>query len=78
MSAQIESDMVRHRELPSRRHVNPFMPNGISHHYQLGEFFSGLRDVGSYFFYFHSNLKKNICKQTVENLIRRRLLRRLV
>ena len=26
--------------------VNPFMPNGISHHYQLDESFSNIRVVG--------------------------------
>ena len=26
--------------------VNPFMPNGISHHYQLDESFSNIRFVG--------------------------------
>ena len=29
-------------------------------------------------FHFHSNFKRNLCKQTVENLIRRRVLRRLI
>ena len=29
-------------------------------------------------FHFYSNFKINLCKQTVENLIRRRLLRRLI
>ena len=29
-------------------------------------------------FHFHSNFKRNFCKQTVENLIRRRVLRRLI
>ena len=30
------------------------------------------------FFHFYSNFKRNFCKQTVENLIRRRVLRRLM
>ena len=29
-------------------------------------------------FQFYSNFKRNFCKQTVENLIRRRILRRLI
>ena len=29
-------------------------------------------------FHFYSNFDRNICKQTVENLIRRRVLRRLI
>ena len=29
-------------------------------------------------FYFYSNFKRNFCKQTVENLIRRRILRCLI
>ena len=32
-----------------RNEFNPFMPNGISHHYQLEQSISVLRDVGWYF-----------------------------
>ena len=30
------------------------------------------------FFHFHSNFKRNFCKQTVKNLIRHRVSRRLI
>ena len=42
------------------------MPNVFSHHYQLGL-------LGN-IFHFYSYFKRNFCKQTVENLIRRRVL----
>ena len=54
------------------------MPNGISHCYQLDESISVLRVGGWIFFHFYSNLGRTICKQTVETLIRRRVLWRLV
>ena len=56
--------------------INPFMPNVSSHPYQSHEPFSNFRIVGWYFFLFKS--KKNFCKQPMENLIRRRILRRLI
>ena len=40
---------------------NLFMPNGVSHYYQLGESFSNLRVLGSKF-QFHSNFKSIFCK----------------
>ena len=59
--------------------LNPFMPNVFSHHYQFGESISNLR-VGwlVVFLLFYSNFKRQFCKQTVENLIRRRVLWRLI
>ena len=58
--------------------INPFMQNVCSHPYQLDESISNFRVVGWYFSFFYSNYKRNCCQQTVENLIRRRVLRRLV
>ena len=49
-----------------RTAFNPFMPNGISHRYQLKQSISVLRDVRWYFSFFR------LCKQTVETLIRHR------
>ena len=57
--------------------LNPFKPNGISHYYQLDQYISVLRDVGS-IFHFYSNFNLTFCKQLVETLIRRRVLRRLI
>ena len=37
---------------------NPFMPNGIYHHYQLDESISGLRDVGWYFVFIFIQILK--------------------
>ena len=56
---------------------NPFMPNKFSRPYQLDESISNFRVVGWYF-HFYSNFKRNFCKQTVENLIRRHVLRCLI
>ena len=56
--------------------INPFMPNGIFHCYELDESISNFRVVGWYFSLL-SNFKRNSCKQTVENLVRRRTLWRL-
>ena len=57
--------------------LNPFMVNGTSHRYQLEHSISLLRDVGG-IFHFYSNFNRTFCNQTVETLIRRRILRRLV
>ena len=58
-------------------YINPFMPNVFfSHPYQLYEFISNFWVVGLCFFY--SYFKRHFCKKTVENLIRRRVLRRLI
>ena len=56
---------------------NPFMLNVFSHPYQLDESISNFSVIG---WYFSVLLKfiRNFCKQTVENLIRRRVLRRLI
>ena len=55
---------------------NPFMLNWISHRYQLEQSISVLRGVRCYFSF--SSFKRKLCKQTVETLIRRRILRRLI
>ena len=57
--------------------LKPFKPNGISCPYQLEQFISLLR-VDGWYFSFYSNFDKTFCKQRVENLIRRRFLRRLI
>ena len=49
------------------------MPNVFSYPYQLGQSISILGLLGGSF-YFYYNFKRNFCKQTVENLIRRRVL----
>ena len=49
------------------------MPNVFSHPYQLDESFSNFRVVGWYFLFLFK-----FQKQKVENLIRRRVLRRLI
>ena len=56
--------------MKTRRHFNPFKPNGISDYYQLDQFIFVWSVVGG-IFHFYSNFKENFCKQTVENLIRR-------
>ena len=53
------------------------MPNVFPQSYQTDQSISVLRVVGWYFS-FYSDFKRNFCKQTVENLIRRRILRRLI
>ena len=52
------------------------MPNGIPLFYQLDRSISVLRVVALLggIFYFHSNSNRTFCKQTVETLIRRRIL----
>ena len=60
-----------------RTAFNPFMPNGISHSYQLEQSISVLRDVRWYFSFF-SSFNRKLCKQTVETLIRCRILWRLI
>ena len=57
--------------------LNPFKPNGVSHCYQLEQSIFVSIDVGWYFS-FYSNFNRTFCKQTVETLIRRRVLWRLV
>ena len=56
---------------------NPFMPNVLSHPYQSDDSISNLGLLGG-IFHFYSNFKRNVYKQTVESLIRRRVLRRLI
>ena len=55
-------------------HFLPFKPNGISNSYQLDQSISVFRILGGGFFHFHSNFNISLCKQTVETLIRRRVL----
>ena len=50
--------------------INPFMPKGFSHLYQMDEFISNFRVVGCFFSYF--------CKQTVETLIRCHIMWHLI
>ena len=50
-----------------RTAFNQFMPNGISHRYQLEQSISVLRDV-RWYFSFLFNLNRKLCKQTVETL----------
>ena len=56
-----------------RTAFNPFMPNGISHRYQLEQSISVLRRV-RWYFSFLSSFNTKLCKQTVETLIRLRNL----
>ena len=59
--------------------LHPLMPNGFSHYYQLYEAISNLRVVWeSVQSQFYSNFNSIFCKQTVHNLIRRRVLRHLI
>ena len=70
-----EEDRGEHQQ---PHYINQFMLNGISYCYQLDQSISVLRVDGWYFiFIFYSNFKRNLCLQTAENLIRRRVLRRL-
>ena len=57
--------------------LNPFKSNGVSHCYQLEQSIFVSIDVGWYFS-FYSNFSRTFCKKTVETLIRRRILWRLV
>ena len=59
------------------RVFNPFKPNGISFAYQLNEFISNLGLLGG-IFHVYSNFKRNFGKNIMDNLIRRRVLRRLI
>ena len=61
----------------SSNYFNPFKPNEISHSNQLDQPISVLRVVGS-IFHLNSNFVRTFSKQTVEILIRRRVLRRLI
>ena len=55
----------------------PYKLNELSHYYQLDQSISVLRVVGWYF-HFNSNDSRTLCKQTVETLVRRCVLRRLI
>ena len=59
--------------------ANPFKSNGFPQSYQTEQFISVLRVAGCYFS-FYSNFNRTFCrpKQTVETLIRRRVLRHLI
>ena len=52
---------------------NQFKPNGIYQYYQLYQSISVLRVAGC-IVHFYSNFNRTFCKQTVETLIRRRLI----
>ena len=56
---------------------NPFKPIGISHDYQLDRSISILRVVGWYFLFLFKFVRA-FCKQSVETLIRRRILQPLI
>ena len=56
---------------------NPFKPNGISNHYQLEQYISVQGMLGG-IFHFYSSFNRIFCKQTVETLIRRHILRCLI
>ena len=60
-----------------RTAFHPFMRNGISHRYQLEQSISVLRGV-RWYLNFYSSFNRKLCKQTVETLIRRRILWRLI
>ena len=55
----------------------PLKPNGISHYYQIGQSISVLRAVGWYILFSFNSIRTS-CKQTVETLIRRHILWRLI
>ena len=68
------------QEIPqSQTADNPvaFKPNGISHLYQMEHSISVLRDIWWYF-HLYSNFNRTFYKQTVETLIRRHVLWRLI
>ena len=65
--------LIRCRKVGCLLYFNPCMPNVFSHPYQLDQSISNFWVVG-FFFNFYSKFKRNFCKQTVENLIRRRVL----
>ena len=54
--------------------INPFMPNGISLSYQLDQSISVLKSCWEVLFIFIQILIRAFCKQTVETLIRHRIL----
>ena len=56
--------------------INPFIPNEISHPYQSDKSIFVLRVAGTFPFY--SNVNRTFCKQIVESLIGRSILRLLI
>ena len=63
--------------------LNPYLPSGLFHPYQLGESISIFRGgwcfvVFFFFILFVILFHRNSDKQTVKTLIRRRVLRRLI
>ena len=60
-----------------RTAFNSFMPNGISHRFQMKQPISVLGMLGG-IFHFYSNFNRKLCKQTVGTLIRPVRLRRLI
>ena len=59
------------------KNINPHLPNGLFHPYQLDESISNFR-VSGLLFHLCLIFNRNSCKQTVKTLIRRRVLRRLI
>ena len=68
----LHSDFLDDLKVDDR--LNPFVPNGMSHPYQLDESILNLRVV----FQIHPKFKGMFCKQTGENLIRRHVLQHLI
>ena len=62
------------------KYFNSFKPNGISHYYQManGPIHFRFKACWVFFFHFYSNFDRIFFKQTVETLIRRRVLRRMI
>ena len=58
--------------------LNPFKPNGFSYLYRKVESISNFMGVLVGIFHFYSKSHRIFCKQTVETLIRRRVMRRMV
>ena len=75
MTPSIESHShTSKKDMSHARPFNPFKLNGIS---QLDQSFSVLRVLGG-ILHFYSVNNRTFCKQTVENLIRCRVLQRLI
>ena len=58
--------------------INPHLPNELTHPYQLDESIFHLRSVWCTFFHFYHIFDRNSCEQTVQTLIRRRVLWHLI
>ena len=71
------SEYVLKLSLVQQNLLNSFMPNGISIVINWTSPFPFQGLLGG-IFHVYSNFKRNFCLQTMENLIRRRVLRRLI